>query len=135
MYTVGELTADFLFTGRTARIGNEGLATSFYNDRDEGMRDFLVKILLETDQALPEFWEEFKPEDTTEIDFEDNSDDDEEEEDNIGSGDAWGNGDSGDNTQAVTGDAWGASNEVAAAPVVIDDWNVKPAKPVNDSTW
>lgn len=41
--------------GRTARIGNEGLATSFYNDRNEDIAEDLVKILLETKQELPDF--------------------------------------------------------------------------------
>ena len=129
-----------LLAGRTARIGNEGLATSFYNDRDEPMREFLIKILLETNQELPEFWEEFKPEDTTaKIEFDDDSGDEEDEEEtdnNAGGDDAWGNGDSGDNNAGANGDAWGASNDVAAAaPVVVDDWNAKPAKPVKESSW
>lgn len=43
------------YLGRTARIGNEGLATSFYNERDEPMADFLVKTLLECNQPVPDF--------------------------------------------------------------------------------
>ena len=104
------------------------------------MREFLIKILLETNQELPEFWEEFKPEDTTaKIEFDDDSGDEEDEEEtenNAGGDDAWGNGDSGDNNAGANGDAWGASNDVAAAaPVVVDDWNAKPAKPVKESSW
>ena len=45
-------SSNFL-AGRTARIGNEGLATSFYNDRDESMADYLVKILVESKQEIP----------------------------------------------------------------------------------
>ena len=33
--------------GRTGRIGNQGLATSFYNDRDEDLAQALVNILVE----------------------------------------------------------------------------------------
>ena len=36
--------------GRTARIGNMGQATSFYNDRNEDLAPALVNILLETGQ-------------------------------------------------------------------------------------
>ncbi|KPI44667.1 ATP-dependent RNA helicase ded1 [Cyphellophora attinorum] len=74
---------------RTARIGNVGLATSFYNDKDEGMADYLVKILLETGQPIPDFFAERVPEDKK-VDFEDDSgaeDDDEGAQD--GGGDSW----------------------------------------------
>ncbi|RMZ91394.1 hypothetical protein DV736_g1364, partial [Chaetothyriales sp. CBS 134916] len=64
--------------GRTARIGNEGLATSFYNDRDEPMADFLVKILIECDQPVPEFLERFKPTED-QLNFDDDSGAEEDE--------------------------------------------------------
>ena len=41
--------------GRTARIGNEGLATSFYNERNEDIAEDLAKILIECKQELPDF--------------------------------------------------------------------------------
>ena len=41
--------------GRTARIGNSGLATSFFNDRNEDIADDLVKVLVETKQPIPDF--------------------------------------------------------------------------------
>lgn len=56
-------TIDFLtFIGRTGRIGNMGLATSFYNDRDEDLAPSLVKTLLETRQTIPDFLESHIPE-------------------------------------------------------------------------
>jgi ATP-dependent RNA helicase DDX3X len=66
-----------------------GLATSFYNDKDEGMADYLVKILLETGQPIPDFFAERVPEDKK-VDFEDDSgaeDDDEGAQDD--GGDSW----------------------------------------------
>ncbi len=51
-----------IISGRTGRIGNQGLATSFYNDRDEEMAETLVKTLLETRQAIPDFLEAHIPE-------------------------------------------------------------------------
>jgi ATP-dependent RNA helicase DDX3X len=116
-------------SGRTARIGNEGLATSFYNDKDEGMGPFLTKILMETNQEVPEFLQHFKPEDGV-LNF----NEEEEEPDMVTTdggpdgGAAWGSGDAmnngaGDNNGAggntAGGDAWGAAvgNDAAAAPV------------------
>ncbi|KAN0106257.1 DEAD domain containing protein [Hyaloscypha variabilis] len=48
--------------GRTGRIGNLGLATSFYNDRDSDLAETLVKTLLETHQVIPDFLEQYIPE-------------------------------------------------------------------------
>jgi ATP-dependent RNA helicase DDX3X len=62
-------------TGRTARIGNEGIATSFYNERNEELAGDLVKILVECKQKVPDFLEEYRPE-NDDLDFDDNSDDD-----------------------------------------------------------
>ncbi|KAL9005763.1 MAG: hypothetical protein Q9188_001475 [Gyalolechia gomerana] len=64
--------------GRTARIGNVGLATSFYNDKDEGIAEDLVKLLLETDQPIPEFLEDFKP--SGDLEFHDDSAEEDEED-------------------------------------------------------
>lgn len=63
--------------GRTGRLGNEGLATSFYNDRDEPMAPFLAKILTENNQAVPDFLENFKPTEGEPLDFDDDSGDEE----------------------------------------------------------
>jgi ATP-dependent RNA helicase DDX3X len=48
--------------GRTGRIGNLGIATSFYNERDEDLAEELVKTLLETGQEVPDFLLEHVPE-------------------------------------------------------------------------
>ncbi|KAF1831822.1 DEAD-domain-containing protein [Decorospora gaudefroyi] len=70
--------------GRTARIGNEGKATSFYNDRNEDLADDLVKILLESKQPVPDFLEQHMPEDPNKIEWNDGTDD--ESEDGLGGG-------------------------------------------------
>ncbi|KAI9848348.1 MAG: hypothetical protein M1838_000564 [Thelocarpon superellum] len=74
--------------GRTARIGNVGMATSFYNERNDDIAEVLVKVLLETKQEVPEFLESWVPEgareDHTKIGFEDDSDSDSEDEDEDG---------------------------------------------------
>ncbi|KEF57899.1 uncharacterized protein A1O9_05821 [Exophiala aquamarina CBS 119918] len=96
--------------GRTARIGNEGLATSFYNDKDSAMGPFITKILMETGQAVPEFLEQYKP--NGDLDFDE--DDPDVDEDNEGAAlhgndDAWGGGED-NNAVGVSEPAWGANN-------------------------
>lgn len=67
-----------LFQGRTARIGNEGIATSLYNhEKNTDIASDLVKVLLENKQAVPDFLEELKPEGELVFD-DDNSEEDEE---------------------------------------------------------
>nr|KAK5448799.1 hypothetical protein LTR18_001887 [Exophiala xenobiotica] len=112
--------------GRTARIGNEGLATSFYNDKDEGMGPFLTKILMENNQEIPEFLQHFKPEDGI-LNF----DEEEEDPDMVTTdggpdGAAWGSGEGG-NANAVgdtgaAGDTWGSGTGNAAAPAPAETW-------------
>jgi ATP-dependent RNA helicase DDX3X len=68
-----------LVIGRTARIGNEGLATSFYNERDEELAPDLVKLLMESNQVIPEFLESFRPSEAT-LSFDDDSTDSEAED-------------------------------------------------------
>jgi ATP-dependent RNA helicase DDX3X len=70
--------------GRTARIGNEGKATSFFNDRNEDIGPDLVKILLESKQEIPDFLQEHMPEDPTTIDWHDGTDN--ESDDGLGGG-------------------------------------------------
>lgn len=78
-------------TGRTARIGNEGLATSFYNhDKDKDIAPDLVKILMECNQPIPDFLEDEKPTDGV-LRFDDDTDNEGENNDTAG-GDAWGGG-------------------------------------------
>ncbi|KAJ5885076.1 DEAD/DEAH box RNA helicase [Penicillium taxi] len=47
--------------GRTARIGNLGVASSFYNEYDEEIASNLVKVLLENKEPIPDFLEVFRP--------------------------------------------------------------------------
>ncbi|KAK5717381.1 hypothetical protein LTR15_009275 [Elasticomyces elasticus] len=65
--------------GRTARIGHQGLATSFYTDRDEDLAQDLVNILVECECEVPEFLSHLKPE-GAEINFDDDTDDEAEAE-------------------------------------------------------
>ncbi|OAG06884.1 P-loop containing nucleoside triphosphate hydrolase protein [Paraphaeosphaeria sporulosa] len=64
--------------GRTARIGNEGKATSFYNDRNEDLAPKLVKLLLEAKQEVPDFLDMHKPEDPNNIEWNDGTDEESE---------------------------------------------------------
>lgn len=63
--------------GRTARIGNEGIATSFYNERDEDIASDLVKILMECEQPVPDFLQGFAPSDNVLV-FDDDTENEEE---------------------------------------------------------
>ena len=111
--------------GRTARIGNTGLAHSFYNERDENLAPALVKVLMETKQKIPDFLEAYKPDEGATINF------DELNEDTAygGGGDAgggpggegggdWGTGDAegggGAGWDAPGGDSGGWGNENGA---------------------
>lgn len=106
--------------GRTARIGNVGMATSFYNEKNEDIAEPLTKLLVENHQPVPDFLEGYKPENEGEINFDDDTDDEAEKE--AGGDDAWGgpaqitNGDaSGD----ASGDAWGTE---APGSTTNDGW-------------
>ena len=88
--------------GRTARIGNDGVASSFYNDRNSDLAEGLVKVLLECNQEVPNFLEEHKPEEGVALDFDDDTD-------NEGEGEA-------------NGGATFGVNAVNAAPAVEDAW-------------
>ncbi|RHZ44385.1 DEAD/DEAH box helicase [Aspergillus thermomutatus] len=72
--THGGITEYIHRIGRTARIGNEGLATSFYNDRNSDIAPDLVKILIESGQKVPDFLESYKPADDV-VKFDDDTDD------------------------------------------------------------
>ena len=86
--------------GRTARIGNVGMATSFYNERNEDIAEALTKTLIEQGQDVPEFLEGYRPADGEELDFDDDTDEEgEKEEDDVNdeesgeaAGDSWGAG-------------------------------------------
>ncbi|KAI1335347.1 P-loop containing nucleoside triphosphate hydrolase protein [Xylariaceae sp. FL0016] len=92
--------------GRTGRIGHRGLATSFYNDKDEPIAKLLTMTLVEMDQEVPDFLEIYKPDETDKdkLKFEYGSD----EEDPDEGGWAPGGGDIGGDTGGDAGGGWGA---------------------------
>jgi ATP-dependent RNA helicase DDX3X len=87
--------------GRTGRVGNRGLATSFYNSNNEVLAPYvpashpsshlilahadlgsdLAKLLMECNQDIPECLENFKPQADPEAPLFEDDDDDEEDED------------------------------------------------------
>ena len=109
--------------GRTARIGNDGLATSFYNERNEEMAPVLVKILMETEQPVPDFLEAYKPAEGEELNFDEKSDE-EGMADGVADegGDAWG-------AAPAADDGWGAPAAEPAAEAGNDGWGAPVAKP------
>ncbi len=66
--------------GRTARIGNVGMATSFYNEKNEDIAEALTKILIESKLEVPDFLEQYKPEDKGQLVFDDDTDEEVEKE-------------------------------------------------------
>lgn len=103
--------------GRTARIGNIGLATSFFNhDRNGDIACDLVKVLMECNQEVPDFLEQYKPE--GELTFAGDDTDNEGEE----------NGGQGQNDGG-----WGApAGNLAAEPEPALSWNPET---YGDDTW
>lgn len=92
--------------GRTARIGNEGFATSLYSDNNSDIAPDLVKLLMESKQEIPDFLEEFKPE--GDLDFHDDDTDAEgEDADNDGLGQSA----SADAAQGQSGQGWGGGDD------------------------
>ncbi|KAI4202786.1 MAG: hypothetical protein LQ350_002284 [Teloschistes chrysophthalmus] len=112
--------------GRTARIGNLGLATTFYNDKNENMAEDLVKLLLETKQEIPDFLEQYKPS-GEELEFNDDSgaEDEGEEATTVGAsadaGDGWGAGNAANDTK--DGDDWGTESKTNGTNGTKDDWD------------
>ena len=103
--------------GRTARIGNCGIATSLFNERNEDLAEALVRLMLETNQTIPDFLEQYKPEDLSQLNFDDDSDEEGEGDGGEAGGDAW--------AAPTSGDTWGASAEAPAD----DTWAVSPQAP------
>ncbi|KAL6712415.1 hypothetical protein ACN47E_000292 [Coniothyrium glycines] len=103
--------------GRTARIGNEGRATSFFNDRNEDIGEDLVKLLLESKQEVPDFLQQHMPEDPSKIEWHDGTDDESDDGLGGGFGDVGGGfgGDIGDSGGFDGGDAGGFSGGEFAA--------------------
>ena len=84
--------------GRTARIGNVGVATSLYNERNEDIAEALAKILKENEQPVPDFLESYLPADGEPLLFEDDSEAEDDAAASGADGGAWGvatNGDDG----------------------------------------
>ncbi|PSN69874.1 P-loop containing nucleoside triphosphate hydrolase protein [Corynespora cassiicola Philippines] len=96
--------------GRTARIGNQGKATSFYNDRNDDIAPDLVKILLENKQEVPDFLQGFMPEDPENIQWHDGTDEESEAGDAGFGGDTGFGGDAGLGGEAGFGDQAGSAN-------------------------
>ncbi|KAG0262005.1 hypothetical protein BG011_000429 [Mortierella polycephala] len=128
--------------GRTARAGHPGLATTFYNDRNDAIASQLVKLLVECKQEVPDFLQEFVSEATS---YEDEGDDFVDEDDTqmakpaassandddvwgvegTTSDFAWSNGakprDSSWNSDVKPSDSsWGGSNKPSDSAWVID---------------
>lgn len=101
--------------GRTGRIGHKGHATSFYNERNEDIAPALVNILLETEQDVPDFLQDFKPE-NGQAEFEDDVTDNEEEACEPGYVTAAGEAEA--PAEAATGGGWGTD---ASTPAVAAD--------------
>ncbi|KAI0172471.1 DEAD-domain-containing protein [Hypoxylon sp. FL1284] len=108
--------------GRTGRIGFTGIATSFYTDRDESIGPELVLTLMDTQQDVPDFLQQYIPEGVDPKNFK--IEDDKSDEEDAAEG--WGAETTGqDAEQADTGkDGWGESNTTAeaASPEVNDFW-------------
>ncbi|CAO3676363.1 unnamed protein product [Umbelopsis ramanniana] len=51
--------------GRTARVGNSGLATTFFNDRNLPIATELTKVLQENKQEIPDFLKDYMSSDLT----------------------------------------------------------------------
>jgi len=112
--------------GRTARIGHEGVATTFYNDRNEELAEGLVKLLMENDQQIPDFLEEYKPIDGV-LTFDDDSgpDDDDDDQDTSGGADAWGGvpvGPTGAEAGVVADDGFKADDNSFVPTAADDNW-------------
>jgi ATP-dependent RNA helicase DDX3X len=103
----GPQTDYFLVPGRTARIGNIGIATSFFNDRNLDIAPVLTKFLLENEQDIPDFLNEYRPEDG-ELNF------DEDEE-----------------IQQTSDDPEGVNNETSGETVYVDD-SIPPPAPIEE---
>jgi ATP-dependent RNA helicase DDX3X len=100
-----------------------GLSTAFYNDRNEDIAEVLTKTLIETGQEVPDFLQQYVPENIADMKFEEDSEDENAPEDNAPATElADGNISDGWGTKAIhdapvkpekaviTTDSWGGSN-------------------------
>ncbi|KAG0041426.1 hypothetical protein BGZ83_001825 [Gryganskiella cystojenkinii] len=93
--------------GRTARAGNLGLATAFYNERSETLAPQLTKLLIECQQTVPDFLQPFVDE-ATSYETDDFVEAESNETSGGGSFSAWGSGraggtDGGDQARGSSG--------------------------------
>jgi len=129
-------------SGRTGRIGHKGLASSFYNERNEDIASVLTRTLLETNQVIPDFLESYVPEGDARKNLKFEADSDWEGSDaggadgaDGGGGGAWGGGDGG--AEGAENTAWGGGATESAAPAA-NAWgggsgNATDAAPANDA--
>lgn len=129
-----------LSTGRTGRIGNRGLATSFFTERDEDMGSVLARTLIECGQEVPEFLQhhvEGMNKNTvkfeTESDFDEGDlpqlgdlngaggDDANNGQDSAAAG-AWGGDDTANNNAGGDAGAWGADTGGNSQPAQAAAW-------------
>jgi ATP-dependent RNA helicase DDX3X len=115
--------------GRTARIGNTGKATSFYDEtRDEDLGQALVNILLESGSPIPDFLEHLIPEGGVATFEDDDSDDEDSDAEGEQVGAAFGDAGTGAEAGGFAASAWSAAapaadDSFAAAGVVApSDW-------------
>ncbi|KAF9194610.1 hypothetical protein BGZ50_005970 [Haplosporangium sp. Z 11] len=124
--------------GRTARAGHPGLATTFYNDRNDAIAPQLVRLMVECKQEVPDFLQEFVSEAMSSEDEGDDfvdedtqmakpttssaNDDDVWGVERTTSDSAWSNGTKSNDS------AWGSSNKPSKTA-----WNIE-TKP-GDSAW
>jgi ATP-dependent RNA helicase DDX3X len=123
--------------GRTGRIGNEGIATSFYTDKDESLAPMLVKLLLESKQFVPEFLEQHKPEEGKENDWDDASDDEENGEEEFSDNWATANDDAGTGDIAQNGNdgKHGSSGNDAELTASHDETAATPEEAPAADSW
>lgn len=111
-------------------MGHRGVATSFFSERDEPLASVLTRTLLETNQEIPEFLQQYVPEGEARDNLKFEADSDFDPNDFAGAGDAggaWGAGDGdGADADADTGGAWGSGGDGNAGSggdaVVGDAW-------------
>lgn len=109
-------------------MGNIGAATSFYNEADEALAPFLAALLVENDQAIPDFLEEYAPPADQPLNFDDDSAD---EVDDFGA----------ENNTNIddAGGSWGNRSadvvEVAKVGPAADTWGTGTSNDVGGASW
>lgn len=112
--------------GRTARIGNKGQATSFFNDRDIPIAEALTKVLKECKQEIPDFLTQYAPTDDA-ITWDDDTDDEGRDDDTAAAA-----GD-GDDTAAADAEGSGGATSTSTPGEVAGNWAIDPA--TIENTW